>query len=150
MVSGFLTSPCDHSRIFSGDAKEIRIALNESGSLGFSKKLKISRICFFLSLLFPAVICPTPVDRRRFDELDVQAECLELLDQNVEALRQPRLERVFALHDRLVHARSAHDVVALDGEELLERVRSAVRFHRPDLHLSETLAAEQGSSTQWL
>src|SRR5271165_4382836 len=44
MVSGFLTSPCDHSRIFSGDASEMRIALKESGSLGFSKKLKMSRI----------------------------------------------------------------------------------------------------------
>src|SRR5262249_14399414 len=43
MVSGFLTSPCDHSRIFSGLAREIRIAENESGSLGFSKKLKMSR-----------------------------------------------------------------------------------------------------------
>src|SRR5271170_4611065 len=48
MVSGFLTSPCDHSRIFSGDASEMRIALKESGSLGFSKKLKMSRIGFFL------------------------------------------------------------------------------------------------------
>src|SRR5512145_765293 len=44
MVSGFFTSPCDHSRIFSGLASEMRIALNESGSLGFSKKLKMSRI----------------------------------------------------------------------------------------------------------
>ncbi len=44
MVSGFLTSPCDHSRIFSGLASEIRIAVNESGSLGFSKKLKMSRM----------------------------------------------------------------------------------------------------------
>src|SRR5262249_17716751 len=42
MVSGFFTSPWDHSRIFSGDASEIRIALNESGSFGFSKKLKMS------------------------------------------------------------------------------------------------------------
>src|SRR5438132_12020879 len=42
MVSGFFTSPCDHWRIFSGDASEMRIALNESGSLGFSKKLKMS------------------------------------------------------------------------------------------------------------
>src|SRR5690242_7838044 len=44
MVSGFFTSPWDHSRIFSGLASEIRIALNESGSLGFSKKLKMSRM----------------------------------------------------------------------------------------------------------
>src|SRR4051794_26364406 len=43
MVSGFFTSPCDHSRIFSGLASEMRIAENESGSLGFSKKLKMSR-----------------------------------------------------------------------------------------------------------
>src|SRR3982751_7071857 len=42
MVSGFFTSPCDHWRIFSGDASEMRIALKESGSLGFSKKLKMS------------------------------------------------------------------------------------------------------------
>src|SRR6266850_1451362 len=42
MVSGFFTSPCDHWRIFSGDASEMRMALKESGSLGFSKKLKMS------------------------------------------------------------------------------------------------------------
>ena len=33
-------------------------------------------------------------------------------------------------------------VVALDGEELLQRVGRAVGFHRPDLHLAETLPAE--------
>jgi hypothetical protein len=42
MVSGFFTSPCDHCRILSGLASEIRMAENESGSFGFSKKLKIS------------------------------------------------------------------------------------------------------------
>src|SRR6185503_15859075 len=42
MVSGFFTSPCDHSRILSGLASEIRIAENDSGSFGFSKKLKMS------------------------------------------------------------------------------------------------------------
>jgi hypothetical protein len=26
MVSGLVTSPCDHERIFSGDAREMRIA----------------------------------------------------------------------------------------------------------------------------
>jgi hypothetical protein len=50
IVSGFLTSPCDHSRIFSGEASEMRMALNESGSLGFSKKLKMSRIGVYPSL----------------------------------------------------------------------------------------------------
>src|SRR5262249_8391646 len=52
MVSGFFTSPCDHSRIFSGLASEMRIALNESGSFGFSKKLKMS---FTVSPYFPLV-----------------------------------------------------------------------------------------------
>src|SRR5216110_986992 len=99
MVSGFLTSPCDHSRIFSGDASEIRIALNESGSLGFSKKLKMSRIgvpfsnrtseneflrgsaewaCsqHALSLLLGGLVGGAELSR--LEELDVQAECLEL------------------------------------------------------------------------
>src|SRR6478609_6643836 len=44
MVSGFLTSPCDHSRIFSGLASEMRMAEKDSGSFGFSKKEKMSRI----------------------------------------------------------------------------------------------------------
>ena len=78
----------------------------------------------------------------RLDELDVQAQRLELLDEHVEALGQARLERVLALDDGLVHARAAHDVVALDGEELLQRVGRAVGLHRPDLHLAEALTAE--------
>jgi hypothetical protein len=47
MVSGFFTSPCDHSRIFSGEASEILIAENESGSLGFSKNEKMSFTAFY-------------------------------------------------------------------------------------------------------
>src|SRR5918996_124597 len=46
MVSGFFASPCDHSRIFSGEASMMRIALNERGSFGFSKKLKMSFTMF--------------------------------------------------------------------------------------------------------
>src|ERR1700712_1353466 len=44
MVSGFFTSPWDHSRIFSGLASEMRMAEKDSGSFGFSKKEKMSRI----------------------------------------------------------------------------------------------------------
>ena len=39
MVSGLRTSPNDHSRIFSGEAIEMRSALNASGSFGFSNRL---------------------------------------------------------------------------------------------------------------
>src|ERR1035437_990492 len=161
MVSGFLTSPCDHSRIFSGDASEMRIALNESGSLGFSKKLKMSRIGTFPLSKSGCCVRILGLERRTsppperegegvesllgrlitaklagLHELDVQAERLKLLDEHVEALRQTRLERVLTLHDGFVHASTTHDVVALDGEELLERVRSAVRFHGPHFHFT--------------
>ena len=44
MVSGFLTSPWDHSRIFSGLASEMRMALNDSGSLGFSKTVSYTHL----------------------------------------------------------------------------------------------------------
>src|SRR3989442_10359744 len=54
MVSGFFTSPCDHWRIFSGDASEMRMALKESGSLGFSKKLKMSFTFSSFLFLFPS------------------------------------------------------------------------------------------------
>src|SRR5689334_7062291 len=37
------------------------------------------------------------------DELDVQAERLQLLDEHVEALGHARLQRVVALDDGLVH-----------------------------------------------
>src|SRR5690242_2653862 len=107
MVSGFFTSPCDHSRIFSGLASEMRMALKESGSLGFSKKLKMSRMAQFS--LKRGTRCfrvegsggvqgrqaPAPVDvthgllllrRRRLgrhaarlDQLHVQAQALQLL-----------------------------------------------------------------------
>ena len=48
-----------------------------------------------------------------------------------------------------IRVRPMH-VVALDGEELLERVRGAVRFHRPHLHLAEALPAELRLATQRL
>jgi len=37
IVSGFLTSPLDQERIFSGEAIEIFMALKRIGFLGFSK-----------------------------------------------------------------------------------------------------------------
>jgi hypothetical protein len=48
MVSGFLTSPKDHSFIFSGEAKEILTALKLDGSFGFVKKLYNSSNAYLL------------------------------------------------------------------------------------------------------
>jgi hypothetical protein len=36
IVSGFVTSPCDHWRIFSGEAREMRIASKSGASCVFS------------------------------------------------------------------------------------------------------------------
>ena len=61
--------------------------------------------------------------------------------ENVEHHRHTGLKRVRALHHRIVDLRSALDVVALDGQELLENVGGAVRFQAPDFHFSEPLPA---------
>src|SRR5690606_27270665 len=135
MVSGFFTSPCDHSRIFSAEAKEMRIAENERGSLGFSKKLKMSFMIYSL-LRRHRVVVHSPTKSIGFDQLHVQAERLELFHEHVEALGEAGVERVVTLHDRLVHPSASLHVVGLDGEELLESVGRAVRLHGPDLHLA--------------
>src|SRR5436190_2882552 len=83
-----------------------------------------------------------PLLRPILDQLHVERQALQLLHHDVEGLRQPRLEDVLALHDRLVHARAARHVVGLDGQHLLQRVSGAVGLERPHLHLAEALATE--------
>ena len=45
---------------------------------------------------------------------------------------------------------TAGDIIGLDGEELLERIRRTVSLHRPDLHLPETLSTELRLPTERL
>src|SRR5688572_15025249 len=52
-----------------------------------------------------------------------QAETLKLLHQHIEGLRYARLGQVLALDDCLVYTAAAGDVVGLDREDLLQRVR---------------------------
>src|SRR4029078_9782494 len=73
---------------------------------------------------------------------DVQAERLELADEDVERLGQSWRERGVALDDRFVDLRAAGDVVRLGREQLLEDVRRAIGCERPDLHFAESLATE--------
>src|SRR5688572_1925276 len=116
----------------------MRIALNERGSFGFSKKLKMSFTGFpsvRLGYSFResgsgsdlvgdfarergeaggdrrSALLRTARRGRVLDELDVQAQRLELLAQHVERLRQAGFEHVLALDDRLVHPGAAQDVV---------------------------------------
>src|SRR5262249_37989476 len=153
----------DHSRIFSGDASEIRIALNESGSFGFSKKLKMSftswvslyglrrsRFSGYFACHFFDRRLVFARRRRIFDQLHVQTGRLQLFQEHRERTGQPRLEHMLALDDRFVHACTTHYVVGLDSQELLQTVGRAVGLHRPDFHLAEALAAELSFSAQRL
>ena len=66
------------------------------------------------------------------------------MQQHVHSLRNTRFGQVLALDDRLVSLGAAHHVVGLDGQDLLQDVGGAEAFERPNLHLTETLAAELG------
>src|SRR5205085_12220712 len=89
MVSGFFTSPCDHWRIFSGDASEMRMALKESGSFGFSKKLKMSFTVSSFSVLL---------------SLSVQSESARDAEHGRLCSSRPGLLRLRHLdHRRLLH-----------------------------------------------
>src|SRR5437667_433878 len=75
-------------------------------------------------------------------QLDVQAERLQLADQDVERFGHARLDARFALDDGLVNLGAAIDVVRLRGEQFLQDVRCAVGFQCPDFHFAEALASE--------
>src|SRR3954468_11918982 len=99
MVSGFLISPNDHERIFSGEARAIRI-WSKVGAAWTG--LKMFRTSWFISFSFCGVIpakiskqdgggLPSPGSRERAKgpsavfEFHVQAQRTHLLDQDVEA-----------------------------------------------------------------
>src|SRR6476646_7120016 len=86
----------------------------------------------------------------RVEDLGVEAEAPQFLDEDLEGLGDPRWLDLLALDDGLVRLDASEDVVRLDGEQLLQDVRGAVRLERPDLHLAETLSAELGLATERL
>src|SRR5438132_1558690 len=122
MVSGFLTSPCDQSRIFWGAASLIRIASNVMGFacrsrmphrslVGFSSLIRLpkGRSVSIRTLLYRGSSrCLLAVLGH---QLDVEGQALELLHQHVERLRGAGFEEVFALDDRLVDAIASLHVV---------------------------------------
>src|SRR5262249_42185176 len=135
-----------HERIFSGDAREIRMALK-------------SLIVFALSNRNEGLLTVPPgaSDHRRAasvgtiaQQLDIETEALQLPDQNVEGFGQAGPGRRLGFAGRLVDLGAPVDVVGLDGQQLLEDVRGTVRLERPDLHLAEALAAELRLAAQRL
>src|SRR3954447_16023278 len=99
MVSGFVTSPCDQERIFSGLARRILIASNSIATRPGSG------LCLFGSIKliwFPRPLRFQKPSVLRLDQFHVQAQALQLADQNVERFRQPWREHGVALDDGLV------------------------------------------------
>ena len=84
MVSGLMTSPCDHDRIFSGLARPSRMALKSFRGFGFSKKLRTS-----LRLersIFPSSLVIL------LQQLDIETERLQLAFDAVRASEgQPKV-----------------------------------------------------------
>src|SRR3954463_692551 len=105
MVSGFLISPKDHERIFSGEARAIRI-WSKVGAAWTG--LKIFRTSWFIGYPVRQYFkarwgrADEPLPSRRLGrsgrptsavfQLHVQAKRAHLLDQHVEAFRDASLE----------------------------------------------------------
>src|SRR6185503_1337285 len=143
MVSGLFTSPCDQPRMTSGEARRIRIELKAARRRcsGSSRRPKpslpaatLSGDCSSVSWIIRYLLSAPGARRLRaalrssdFFELHFQAQTLKFLHEHVERLGHTRLGWVLALHDGFVDPRPSGDVVALHGQQLLERVRGAVR-----------------------
>ena len=84
------------------------------------------------------------------NQFDIEAQGSHFLDQHVERLGDARFKGIVAAHDGLVHLGAAGNVVRLHGQHLLQRVGGAIRFQRPNLHLTEALAAELRLAAQGL
>src|SRR6202049_1759651 len=85
-----------------------------------------------------------------FHQLDVQAQRLQLANQDVKGLRHARFGCGFSFNDRFVDLGAPVDVVGLGGEQLLQHISRAVGFERPDFHFSETLSAKLRLAAEWL
>src|SRR5215469_15215666 len=180
MVSGLVTSPCDQLRIFSGDARLIRMESKSVIEVPRSNGLERYKVSScgsyataaapgFLNFLRWSQLHPGSATELRlaaesvgrggdllagafqsFDQLHIQAERLQLTNQHIEGLRHARFNGRLALHDGFVDLGPAKHIVGLCREQLLQDVRRAVGLERPDFHFPEALAAELRFTAQRL
>ena len=87
---------------------------------------------------------------RLADQLNIEAERLQLAHQHVERFRQARIEISFALDDGLVNLGTSGHVVRLGRQQLLKNVSGAISFQRPNFHFSKALTTELRLTTQRL
>src|ERR1035437_11184136 len=62
------------------------------------------------------------------EDLDVEPKALEFLDEDLERLGNTGRLDLLTLDDRFIGLDATHDVVRLDGKQLLQDVRRAVRL----------------------
>src|SRR5262245_24843069 len=138
MVSGFLTSPCDHRRMSSAAARPIRSSSKKLTSSTCVSSTSARCLCLmwtdfgsdFVDAHRTFVRTTRQVDAQLLggaehlvvglahlqghavagEHLDVEAQRLELLEQHLERLRDSRLGDVLALDDGLVHLDPAQHV----------------------------------------
>src|SRR5512137_3051777 len=100
MVSGFLTSPYDQERIFSGEARPVLIASNSSSCVtclnrSSSAFIRYSLMAFRWQLEgWQLEGCWLFADRSEALEIDVDRQRADFLHQHVERLGHARLDLV--------------------------------------------------------
>src|SRR5882724_6658928 len=120
MVSGLVTSPWLQLRIFSGEAREIR--MESKSAIIFSRSYGDERY-MMVSPNGPSLIRRQrglQVLARSLHQLHIQTQGLQLADQHVKAFRNARLSGGFALYDGFVNLGAAVDVIGLRGQKLLQ------------------------------
>src|SRR3989344_4705064 len=150
MVSGFVTSPLDHPKIFSGEASFKTIDWKSVAFVSINVKLKLfsrglAENPFFIKL--PVFLL---AGWFKADEVNVEREPAQFVQKNMERRRHIRAFEGLSPHYRVVSGRPAQNVVGFNREHFLQNVRRAVTLKRPHLHFAETLSSALRFASQRL
>src|SRR5579884_2465992 len=77
------------------------------------------------------------------EDFHVDAQALQLFDQNFKGFGNTRLHDIFTLDDGFIGLDTTHHVVGFDGQNFLQNVGRAISFQRPHFHLTEGLLRDQ-------
>src|SRR5450830_414201 len=83
-------------------------------------------------------------------EVDVDTQRTNLFDQHVERFWHASIDHVITFNEVFVDFGTSIYVIGLDCQHLLQDVRRAICFQRPNFHLTETLTTELCLTAQWL
>src|SRR5262249_17545746 len=158
---------------------EIRIALKEVGSLGFSNKLKM--LSKGILLRYQPVTIHTCLNPRFLPsryltrdtsalrhllghffellilwnvpclkQLYVERYTLEFFNKDVERFWQTGFQSVLPFHNRFIHAGTSNHVVGLHSQHFLQGACRTIGFESPYLHLTQALSTKLGFAPQRL